>query len=144
MSNNNEKDLKNDYYFGGIEEFSLEEIEKEVLSESVYLDVFAGSDLRYKKNIEPLDQGLDTISKISPVKWEWMSDSHVDDKVSQGQEVGVIAQELSELLPELVRKNDKGFLHVNYAGLTPYLVNAIKELNLQVQELKEEIRELKK
>lgn len=56
--NSKQENSKPDYHFGGIKTYSLEEIEKEVLNDNVYLDVFAGSDLRFKENIRPLSNVL--------------------------------------------------------------------------------------
>ena len=53
-----------EYHFGGIKTFSLEEIEKEVLNDNVYLDVFAGSDLRFKTEITPIVNALEIVKKL--------------------------------------------------------------------------------
>ena len=55
--------------------------------------------------------------------------------------IGLLAQEVMELFPELVKKaNDKeGTLSVNYQGLIPVLLNAIKEQQIQIQKLKEKL-----
>jgi hypothetical protein len=59
------------YNFGQIKSFDLAQIETEVLNESIYLDVFAGSDLRLKKDVEPLKNSLDKILSLDGITYLW-------------------------------------------------------------------------
>ena len=54
----------------------------------------------------------------------------------EGNDVGVIAQELKEIIPESVRENDTGYLSVRYEKIIPLLIEAIKELNEEIKILK--------
>ncbi|HAR43989.1 MAG TPA: hypothetical protein DCS07_15365 [Bdellovibrionales bacterium] len=126
------------YCFGSIKEFNLEQIETEVLSESLYLDVFAGSDLRLKKDITPIANALDQVLQLDGVHFEWKNAD-----APQGLQAGLIAQQVAAAMPELVRKDsESGMLAVNYPKMTSYLVEAIKTLNTQVRTLEDRIKEL--
>jgi len=85
------------------------------------------SDLRYKQNIEPLTDALDTICDIDGVRFDW--------KHSGKPDIGVIAQDLRDVLPEVVHTDSDGYLSVNYAALVPVLIEAIKELTDRVYAL---------
>ena len=95
------------------------------------------SDRRIKKNITDNNTGLDKINQLQVRNFEYRTlDEVVDfdnaksayvDK--QGTQVGVIAQEIQEVLPDVVEEMTTGVLTVNPDNLTWYLVNAIKELS---------------
>jgi hypothetical protein len=75
--------------------------------------------------VETINNALSTIEKIRGVKFSWKS--------SGNQSIGVIAQELEEILPELVEGDDNKT--VNYSGIIGVLVEAVKELSTRVEEL---------
>ena len=56
------------------------------------------------------------------------------------QKIGVLAQEIQEVFPELVTKDDNEMLAVNYQGLVPVLINALKEQQSEIDELKEMVQ----
>ena len=88
----------------------------------------ACSDVRYKKNITPLTGSLDNVSKLNGVSYFWKADEFPDKKFTGTKQIGVIAQEIEKIYPELVLTDAKGYKSVDYAKLTPILVEAIKEL----------------
>jgi hypothetical protein len=92
------------------------------------------SDLRLKKNIEPVENGLITICGMKPVKFEFKGDNPY--KLNSKVRYGFIAQELREVLPDAVVENEDGYLCIDYDGVTSLLVKAVKELRLEVQELR--------
>ncbi len=109
------------------------------------------SDRREKENIKSLNYGLKDILRLSPVRYTWKTG---EDK---GQKVGLIAQEVATVVPEVVTglKSDgtvgEGRLGMNYAELVPVLINAIKEqqqiidqLNQNMSALSSEIASMKK
>ena len=100
------------------------------------------SDIRIKKNIVDNNIGLDKINQIRVRNFEYRTPEEVDPSLpshsaidKQGIQVGVIAQEIQEVLPDLVRVTSLGCYSVNPDNLTWYLVNAIKELTARVKEL---------
>nr|WP_288974993.1 tail fiber domain-containing protein [uncultured Blautia sp.] len=84
--------------------------------------VFNQSDARLKENITELSvSALEAVKSIEVKSFDWLTDGkHVD--------AGIIAQQLQQIIPGLVREDEKGLLSINYVGLIPYLVKAIQEL----------------
>ena len=95
---------------------------------------FSSSDKRLKDNIKPIENALDKVNKISGVTFEWNEKSH---KETGKKDVGVIAQEIEEILPELVDNRSNGYKAVDYPKLTALLIEAVKDLSNQVKELKD-------
>jgi hypothetical protein len=95
---------------------------------------YASSDKRLKENIKPIENALDKVNKISGVTFEWNEQSH---KQTGKKDVGVIAQEIEAVLPELVDNRSNGYKAVDYPKLTALLIEAVKDLSNQVKELKD-------
>ena len=89
-------------------------------------DFDALSDINYKENINTVNNALLKVEQLRGVKFDW--------KESGTPSYGVIAQELEQVLPELVHGNDPKT--VNYNGIIGVLIEAIKELKAEVEELK--------
>jgi len=97
----------------------------------------APSDERYKENIKPIESALDKAVKLQGVTFDWKeSDSILDIK----EDIGFIAQDVQKVVPELVRENEDGKLSLRYQGITPILLEAIKELKAEIEELKKQIK----
>jgi len=92
-------------------------------------DFNSSSDIALKKDIIKIESPLATIEQLRGVKFTWKS----NDKKS----IGVIAQEIEEVLPELVSQSD--IKSVNYNGLIGVLIEAVKELSVEVESLKQQI-----
>jgi hypothetical protein len=93
----------------------------------------APSDERYKENIKPIESALDKAVKLQGVTFDWKeSDSILDIK----EDIGFIAQDVQKVVPELVRENEDGKLSLRYQGVTPILLEAIKELKAEIDLLK--------
>jgi hypothetical protein len=92
------------------------------------------SDRRYKRNIEPLLNNLSILTQLNPVKYEWNASPtfHGTEK-----EIGFIAQELEEVLPNVVKTTTHKT--VSYGNLTALLVGAVQELLKEVEDLKQKI-----
>lgn len=93
------------------------------------------SDLRYKKNIVPIENPLSNILKINGVRYDWKQEEFPEKQFSDKNQIGFIAQEIEKIFPEMVFTDEKGFKSVDYARLTPVLVEAIKELNFRNEKL---------
>ena len=87
------------------------------------------SDITLKENIQPIENALDKVSKIRGVTFNYIDKP--DERVP-----GVIAQELQEVLPEAVYETENGKLAVRYDNTIALLLEAIKELKKEVEELK--------
>lgn len=85
------------------------------------------SDVSQKKNINNINDALDTVKQINGVEFEWVDGGRKSS--------GVIAQELEKILPHLVQTNDNGIKSVNYNGLIAYLVESIKQLSSRIEYL---------
>ena len=107
------------------------------------------SDARLKKNIVDNTTGLDAIKQIQVKNFEYRTQDEVTDLPQnqaidkQGIQLGVIAQEIQQVLPDMVKEESTGVLSVDPDNMTWYLVNAVKELSAKVEELQTEINVLK-
>ncbi|MCX4027648.1 tail fiber domain-containing protein [Endozoicomonas sp. SM1973] len=95
---------------------------------------FGLSDIRLKQDIQPLQESLDKVSRVSGYSYSWRPDS-VQGQLAGQTEYGVIAQEVQAEFPELVKQDDQGYLRVDYRGLVPVLLESIKELNTRIEAL---------
>jgi len=85
------------------------------------------SDRRYKTEIEPVKNVMQKIQAINAVYYKWDKEKHPDLVVSDEREIGVIAQDVEKVFPELVKTDDKGFKSVNYSKLSAVLLQVVKE-----------------
>ena len=97
------------------------------------------SDVRLKKNLTPLKNVLGKIKNISGYTYNW-----IDARKDTSEQIGFIAQEVEKEYPQLVRTDEHGIKSVAYANMTPILLEAIKDQQQQIDELKKEIEELRK
>jgi hypothetical protein len=91
------------------------------------------SDARLKTIKEKIPNALDKIMKLNGYRFDW---NEVNKTTKIKEDIGVIAQEVVDVLPELARTNEDGFMSVRYQGLTAVLIEAIKELKTEVEDLK--------
>jgi hypothetical protein len=98
------------------------------------------SDNRLKTIKSKVDNALEKVTKLNGYYFDW---NEVNDLAKIKEDVGVIAQEVIEVFPELARTNDDGFMSVRYQGLTAVLIEAVKEQQTQIESQKSEIDELK-
>ena len=92
-------------------------------------DFNSTSDLNLKDNIRPIESALEKVSEINGVLFEWKSTGEIS--------AGVVAQEVEKVLPEVVKEMDGKT--VNYNGLIGLLIEAIKEQQVQIEELKKQV-----
>ena len=90
-------------------------------------DVTAYSDETLKKDVKTIEGALDKTKELRGVEFTRIADD--------SKSIGVIAQELEKVLPELVSTDDEGIKSVNYAQITGLLIEAVKELSAKVEEL---------
>jgi hypothetical protein len=87
------------------------------------------SSLRYKENVETIHNGLDKVLQMRGVSY--------DKKNTGVKEIGVIAEEIYDVLPEVVLKNEEGEMDsVSYGRITAVLIEAIKDLKKEIEDLK--------
>jgi hypothetical protein len=100
------------------------------------ITAFYASDKRLKDNITPIPNSLEKVNALSGNTYTWNEKSE-----KEGLDIGVIAQEVQEVLPEAVRERDNGYLAVDYHKITPLLIESIKELTHKVETLENIARE---
>ncbi|HWR31876.1 MAG TPA: tail fiber domain-containing protein, partial [Chitinophagaceae bacterium] len=96
------------------------------------------SDARLKKNITPLQNSLQKILRLNGYHYNW-----IDSSRSSAVQTGVLAQEIEQEMPELVKTDEAGMKSVNYSGMIPYLIESVKELKQENDQLKMELMQLK-
>ena len=103
---------------------------------------YSTSDIRFKENIVPIEHALDKIFKISGNTYDWKADMK-EFHGFEGNDVGVIAQEIEAVLPQLVTTRETGYKAVKYDKLVALLIEGIKEQQQQIGNLTIEIEKLK-
>jgi hypothetical protein len=101
------------------------------------------SDKRLKENIKPIESALDKVEKLQGVTFDWKDkkqDKAYDPDQAWKEDIGFIAQDVQKVIPELVRENDNGMLSMRHQGIAPILLEAIKELKAEIEELKKQIK----
>jgi hypothetical protein len=94
---------------------------------------FASSDERLKENVEVIGSAVEKIEAIGGYTFDWIPMEGIH--VHSGHDIGVIAQEIEAVLPELVTTRDNGYKAVKYEKLTAVLIQAVKELSERVKVL---------
>ena len=132
------------YYNGGI--YAQPSAGNLAISGTLYAsgDVIAyySSDARLKENIKPIENALEMIHGINGVKFNW-SDEYMSTRYNdmdkkyfiEKEDIGVIAQEVEKILPEIVTTRNNGYKAVKYERLIALLVEAIKELDNKVEKV---------
>ena len=96
--------------------------------------VLQSSDERLKENIVPIDNALSRVNQIEGVYFNWNGKPE--------KQIGVIAQQVEKVLPEVVSEDGSGYLNVNYSGIVPLLVEALNEQNSIIRDLQDRLSKL--
>ena len=97
---------------------------------------YNSSDERLKDNIQVIKGSLDKIGEIRGVEFDW-NDKSPGWAKERGHDVGVIAQEVQKVVPEIVVERKNGFLGVDYKRLVPLLIESIKELHKKIEHIEQ-------
>jgi len=100
------------------------------------------SDRRWKKKVHTLDNSLDKIATLRGVSYLWRVDDFPNKNFSDGTQLGVIAQEIETVFPELVHTDKKGYKSVQYSNIVAPLIEAIKTLKHQNEAQQDQITSL--
>ncbi len=100
------------------------------------------SDRRLKTNFEKYQNSLSNISRLQGVTFNWVDDNTRRLNPDEPQ-IGLIAQEVEKVIPELVKTDQDGFKSVSYSKLTVVLLEALKEQQKMIEELQREVELLK-
>ncbi len=114
--------------------------------------VYNLSDLRAKRDIKDLSMGLPELMLLRPVSYKWKHNQITDsDSISpndkkmafgpesEGGQIGFIAQEVEEIIPQAVNTDPSGNKAINYSAIIPVLVKSIQDLEAEVQSLREKV-----
>jgi len=109
------------------------------------ITAYFGSDINLKENIRLIENPITLIEQIRGVYFDWR-DFYIEQRGGEDgyfvrkHDVGVIAQEVESILPEIVAQRDDGYKAVKYEKLVPLLIESIKALNEEIKELKKRIQ----
>jgi hypothetical protein len=101
------------------------------------------SDRRFKTNISALETPLAKIMQLRGVSYTWKQDEFPTRNFKDGKDFGFIAQEIEEVIPEVVVTDAEGYKRVNYTNLIPFLTAALQEQQTQIEALQKENAGLK-
>ena len=99
---------------------------------------FASSDERLKENVLIISGSLDILKQINGYYFDWITMEGVHE--NEGHDIGVIAQEIEKVLPEVVTTRENGYMAVKYEKLVALLIQTNKELLARVEALEEKIK----
>jgi hypothetical protein len=99
------------------------------------ITAFYSSDKRLKENISPIPNALEKVLQISGNTFDWKS-GFSEIHSHSGTDVGVIAQEVEKVLPQVVTTRENGYKAVQYEKIIALLIEAVKELQEEVNQLK--------
>ncbi|MBC7774475.1 MAG: tail fiber domain-containing protein [Phycisphaerae bacterium] len=85
------------------------------------------SDIRYKKDLRPLQYALDKVLQIKGLHYNWKIEDYPGKHFTTDLQLGVIAQDVAKVYPELVSTDKNGYLSVDYSRFSPILIEAIRE-----------------
>ena len=120
-----------------------------------YNDIYARnyynySDVAAKRDITTFTNATKVIMSLRPVTYQWQDQTEyqkfkrTSPRATNPKEIGFIAQEVEQVLPDVIGIDDMGNKLVNYTAIIPILTSAIQELNAKVEALEEKIAELQK
>ena len=103
---------------------------------------FSSSDKRLKTNIQSIQDPLTKLQKIGGYTFDWIPKEGIHSH--EGRDVGVIAQEIEEVLPEVTTTRDNGYKAVKYEKIVPLLIECMKAQQTHIQQLEDRLVKLEK
>ena len=100
------------------------------------------SDIRLKRDIQPINDALGSILKLEGRTFKWRTDEYSEQGFGEGLALGLIAQEVESVLPELVQEDRDGYKAIEYGKLMAVLVQGVKEQQTQLEALRDRIAQL--
>jgi hypothetical protein len=100
------------------------------------------SDARLKEDIQTLEHALDRVRQLRGVEYKWKAEADQNRNLPDGQQIGLIAQEVRAVVPQAVIEQSDGYLAVDYARLVPLLIESIKEQQRQIDDLKATVKSM--
>ncbi|MFH2035435.1 MAG: tail fiber domain-containing protein [Candidatus Zixiibacteriota bacterium] len=100
------------------------------------------SDKRWKEDIRNLQGSLDKVMNLQGVQYRWRQNEYPEMNFPDGNQIGLIAQDVEKIIPEVVNKSEDGYKSIDYAKLVSVLIESIKEQQGQIETLSKRIDEL--
>jgi hypothetical protein len=101
------------------------------------------SDARLKDDIVPLSGCLDKVAQIKGVSFNYRAAAFPERSLPQQRQVGVLAQDVERVLPEIVQTDVDGYRSVDYGKLTAVLIEAVKEQQAEIESLKSQMEQMR-
>lgn len=98
---------------------------------------------RLKTNIQPFSPVLEKLVQLQPVTFNWRAAEYPEYHFGSSRNSGLIAQEVEKTFPELATEDERGFKAVNYSELPYLMLQAIRELKAEMDNLQQQVRELR-
>jgi hypothetical protein len=102
-------------------------------------EVWTSSDAQWKKNVKPLQSVLEKVAQLRGVEFEWKTGETEGRRFEPGKQIGVVAQEVEKVFPEMVMTAPDGTKSVAYMSAIPVLIEAIKELKAENEALERRV-----
>ena len=105
---------------------------------------YYSSDRRLKENIIPIPSAIEKVMQINGVYFDWIPLTDEQRKTihpNEGHDIGIIAQEIEAVLPEVVTTRETGYKAVKYEKIVALLIEAIKEQQSEIETIKRNINE---
>ena len=113
-----------------------------VLGNAYTTGLWESSDQRFKKNITNIKNAISLIMKLKGVTFEWRTDDYPEMDFDHGRQLGLIAQEVETIMPELVHTDANGYKSVSYDKLTALLIEGMKEQQTRLEVLEKKVDRL--
>jgi hypothetical protein len=97
---------------------------------------YGNSDMRLKADVAPLSTSIEKLLSLRGVEFRWKGDP-------SSREIGLVAQEVEPVFPELVQTGPKGLKGINYDGLTAVMIEVLKQQQAQIADLQHELQSLR-
>ncbi len=102
------------------------------------------SDLRFKKDITSIDNALQDVMNLNGVSYKWKTEKFTKRGFTEDKQIGLIAQEVEDVIPELVHTATDGYKSIDYQSLSAVLIEAIKEQQKTIEALEKRLTALEK
>lgn len=99
------------------------------------------SDVRYKKDLEPLNDSLSKVLAMRGTRYHWNREDHPEQEFSEDSQIGFIGQEMESICPEAVFTDSQGYRYLDYSRLTPLFAGAIKEQQKLIEQQRSDLKQ---
>ena len=103
------------------------------------ITAYYSSDISLKDNIRPIESAIFKVKQIRGVEFDW-NEKSTESQQEKGHDVGLIAQEVEKVLPEVIQIREDGIKAISYEKVVPLLVEAIKEQQTTIENLESRLK----